>query len=249
MKRTMDPAFLISVANHPDVRPSLGGAGPLDQSLTNLISDPNNVTLECEYGGFVVQKLEHGVYECHSMFLPEGRGAPTLAAMQECLTYLFTRTDCIEAVTKVPEGNKGALGAGRILGFSTTYRLDRGWPMEDGTFSAVDCMSLHIMKWMQKDAHVQAKGEWFHQRLEDTTEGRLPVHYEEVSHNKAVGAAVLMFEAGNNLKAINTYNLWARRSGFATIKAISLNPLIIDMDQVIVEISNGDMEVLKCRLD
>lgn len=248
LKRTLDPSFLSWVAHHPDVRPTLGGTAPLHDHIAAVVGNPNNVALVCEFGGFLVVKLEPGVYECHSMFLTEGRGTEVLTAMRSGLHYMFVHTDCLEMVTKAPEGNKAAFGAARTMGFSVTYRLDKGWPLAGGGFGPVDCMSLPIGKWMQKDRVAQEKGEWFHQRLEEATTGKLPVHYDEPSHNKAVGAAVLMFQAGNNVKAINTYNLWARRSGFAPIKALSLTPLILDMDQVIVEISNGDMEVLKCPL-
>lgn len=246
LKRTMNPAGLNGIANNPDVRQTLGGTGPID--LSGLIADPNNVALECEFGGFVVCKLEPGVYECHSMFLTEGRGSEVLSAMRSGLNYMFTRTDCLEMVTKAPDGNRAAFGAARTMGFSITYRLEHGWQRADGTFGPVDCMGLSLSKWMQKDKAVQEKGDWFHQRLEEITNGKVPVHYDEPSHNKAVGASILMFQAGNNIKAVNTYNNWARRSGFAPIKALSFTPLIIDMDQVIVEISSGDMEVLKCQL-
>ena len=242
----MDAAFLNSVANNPAVRPGLGGKGDIE--LSGLVADPNNVALVCPFGGFLVMKLESCVYECHSMFLPEASGADVLEAMRGGLSYMFIRTDCIEMVTKAPEGNKAALGAARTMGFSKDYRLERGWPLEDGAYGPVDCMSLHISKWMQRDQSVQAGGEWFHDRLEEVTQGKLPAHYDEPSHNKAVGAAVEMFRAGNNLKAINIYNLWARRSGFAPLRVLSQSPLIIDMDQVVVEIVNGDMEVLQCRL-
>ncbi len=244
MKRTMDAAFLNSIANNPEVRPTLGGTGAID--LTGLIANPNNVALETESGGFLVVKLEAGIYECHSMFLTEGRGNEVLNAMRAGLSYMFTRTDCVEMVTKAPEANKAAFGAARIMGFSVTYRLDKGWPLDDESFGPVDCMSLPIYKWMQKDKASQEKGEWFHHRLEEITQGKLPAHYDEPSHNRAVGASVLMFQSGNNLKAVNTYNVWAARSGFPPIKPLSFTPVIIDMDQVIVEISDGDMEVLRC---
>ena len=248
LKRTMDAAFLNSVANHADVRPWLGGNGELD--LTSLVSDPANVCLQNEFGGFVCQKLEVGVFECHSMFLKEGRGPAVIQAMQDCLRYLFVRTDCLEAVTKLPEGNNGARACARVLGFSVTYRLDKGWAFPAGAFGPVDCASLKLSDWTQTDAVVESKGKWFHDRLEELTAeaGKtIPAHYDEPSHNKAVGAAVLMFEAGNPGKAVATYNTWARRSGFAPIRALSFNPVILDMDQVIVEVSHGDMEVLLCR--
>lgn len=246
VKRTMDATFLNSVANHPDVRPSLGGSGPID--LTSLINNPENVALQGEFGGFVVQKLEHGVYECHSMFLPEGRGAFVSKAMQEGLRYLFVCTDCIEMVTKCPAGNGAAFGAARAMGFTLSYKLDRGWPHEDGTYGPVDCMYLPFKKWVAKDEQVQARGEWFHNRLEELTEGKLPAHYEEPAHNRAAGASVLMYEAGNSVKATASYNLWAKTAGFPVVRLLSLNPVILDMDQVVVGIADGDMEVLQCRL-
>lgn len=248
LKRTMDATFLNGVANHADVRPMLGGSGTLD--LTGALADPNNVALQGEFGGFVGMKLEPGVYECHSMFLPGGRGAFALEAMREGLRYLFARTDCIEVVTKVPAGNLAALGGARTMGFVASFRLDKMWPLADGTFGPVDCMALTFKKWLAKDDAVQAKGEWFHQRLEELTASQgkmIPVHYEEPAHNRAAGASVLMFEAGNPVKATASYNLWAKVAGFPTMRILSLNPVILDMDQVVIGISDGDMEVLQCR--
>lgn len=248
LKRTMDATFLNGVANHPDVRPSLGGAGPLD--LTSAISKAQNVALQGEFGGFVGVQLEPGVYECHSMFLLEGRGAFALDAMREGLRYLFTRTDCIEVVTKAPVGNLAAVGAARGMGFVVSFRLDKGWALGDGGFGAVDCMALPFKKWVAKDDAVQERGEWFHNRLEELTAAQgktIPVHYEEPAHNRAAGASVLMFEAGNPVKATASYNLWAKTAGFPTMRLLSLNPVILDMDQVVIGISDGDMEVLQCR--
>lgn len=246
LKRTMDVAFLNSVANNPDVRPMLGGSGPLD--FTQLLNDANNVGFEGEFGGFIVVKLEGGVYECHSLFLPEGRGAFVLEAMKEGLRYLFVKTDCIEVVTKAPVDNRAAFGAARGMGFMTSYRLDRGWMGADGEMGPVDCMALSFKKWVEKDEQVKAKGEWFHNRLEELTEGKIPAHYDEPAHNRAVGASVLMYEAGNPVKATTSYNHWAKTAGFPLVRALSLNPVILDMDQVVIEISGGDMEVMQCRL-
>lgn len=248
LKRTMDAAFLNGVANHADVRPWLGGQGALD--LTEAVADPANIALQGEFGGFVAIKLEQGVFECHSMFLPEGRGPLAKAAMAEGLRYLFVQSDCIQVVTKCPAGNGAALGAARGMGFSPMFTLEQGWSLADGERGPVDCMGLTFAKWLSRDETVQAKGEWFHQRLEDLTAAKgstIPVHFEEPAHNRAVGASVLMFEAGNPVKATTSYNLWAKVAGFPTIRLASITPVIIDMDQVVVGISGGDMEVLQCR--
>lgn len=248
MKRTMDAAFLNSVANHADVRPLLGGAGEIN--LSGILSSPENFGFQFDHGGFVVTKLEHGVYECHSMFLPEGRGQGVTEAMQESLRFMFTSTDCLEIVTKCPDGNKAAFGAARAMGFIKSFRLEKGWPLPDGELGGMDCMRLTLAKWTEKDDTVEVAGNWFHERLEELTAeiGKtIPKHYDEPAHNRAVGASVLMLQAGNTVKAAASYNLWARFAGFPPIKILSLNPVVIDMDQVVVGIADGDMEVLSCR--
>jgi len=247
LKRTMDATFLNGVANHPDVRPALGGEGQLDQGP--LLANPENVALEGEHGGFVAIKLAPGLYECHSMFLPEGRGKAAQAAMEEGLRYLFTQTDCGQVVTKCPETNGAAKGAARAMGFAPMFKLEKAWPVE-GDLVGVEVVTLTMHKWISRDAEVEAKGKWFHQRLEELTAliGRtIPEHFEEPSHNRAVGAACLMFQAGNPGKAQAVYNLWARIAGYPQIRIVSLNPVIVDMDQVVVGVKGDDMEVLLCR--
>lgn len=248
MKRTMDAAFLNSVANHPDVHPHLAWQGEID--LSGLVQNPNNFAFQFDGGGFVAIKLEHGVYECHSMFVPDGRGQAVTEAMSESLRYMFTRTDCLEIVTKCPDANRAAFGAARSMGFVKSFRLEQGWPLPDGTLGGMDCMRLTLAKWTEKDDTVEVAGNWFHERLEELTAeiGKtIPKHFEEPAHNRAVGAAVLMFQAGNTVKAQASYNLWARFAGYPVIRVLSLNPVVIDMDQVVVGIADGDMEVLQCR--
>ena len=249
LKRTMDSAFLNTVANDPSVRPFLGGDEPtLD--LSGLLANPANVALQCEHGGFVAVKLEPGLYECHSMFLPDGRGEIARAAMIEGLRYLFVRTDCIHVVTKCPEGNGAALGAARAMGFVPQFSLERGWKREDGSLGPVDCMGLTFQKWLSRDPEVEAAGAWFHQRLEDLTKAvgkTIPVHFEEPAHNRAAGASVLMLRAGNPSKAQGSYNSWARFAGFPPFQIVNLNPVIIDMGEAVVSVNNDDMEVLLCR--
>jgi hypothetical protein len=248
LKRTMDAAFLNTVANHPDVRPALGGMGDLDQSP--LLANPENVALEGEHGGFVAVKLAPGLYECHSMFLPEGRGAAAQAAMAEGLRYLFAQTDCGQVVTKCPENNGAAKGAARAMGFSPMFKLEKAWPVEDGEPVGIEVVTLTMHKWVSRDAEVEATGKWFHQRLEELTEAAgkpIPEHFEDPAHNRAVGAACLMFQAGNPGKAQAFYNLWARIAGYPQIRIMSFNPVIVDMDQVVVSVNGDDMEVLLCR--
>lgn len=241
----MNAAFLNGIANDPAVRPSLGGVGQLD--MTAILREPHNYGLVTDQGGFVVIKTGPRVYECHSIFPEEARGIHTQEAMVAGLRYMFVNTDCLEVVTKVPDGNLAALGGCRAMGFIRSFVLDKGWPLPDGSMGPVFVYSLPIAKWAQRDAVAQAKGVWFHDRLEQLTGGNIPAHYDEPSHNQAVGASVMMFEAGNSIKATECYNRWAVLAGFSQVKMLSQNPTVLDMDNVIVGIANGDMEILSCR--
>ncbi len=244
--RTMDAGFLNSVANHPEVRLWLGGVGPLD--LTDVLADANNYAFQNESGGLVYEKIDAGLYEVHSLFLPEGRGASAFNLMDESLRYMFVQTECQEIVTKVPDDNSAALGAARAKGFATSFRLETGWTTPEGLRVGMAIMRLPLSKWIGKDDLVEAKGRWFHERLEELTNNAIPVHYDEAAHNRAVGASIMMAQAGNVLKAIGSYNVWAHIAQYPLIKPLSLIPLIIDMDQAVIEFKGNDMEILKCQL-
>lgn len=248
LKRTMDAEFLNAVANSVDVRLLLGGSGQLD--LTAVLADVSNVALINEFGGFVGVKLDGGLYECHSIFLPEGRGAAVVEATREGLRYLFAATDCIEVVTKVPRNNSGALGLARAAGFSKVFERERAWPASGQEPVGVDYFSLTFAKWRARDNLIAERGVWFHTRLEELTAAigkEIPVHEDDKAHNQAVGVAVLMLESGNPIKACGLYNRWAAFAGYPGIKLISVNPPIIDMNEAVVAVANGDMEVLLCR--
>lgn len=51
VRRTLDAAAINEIANHPEVRPWLGGDGVLD--LSELVSAPANITLAIDGGAFV----------------------------------------------------------------------------------------------------------------------------------------------------------------------------------------------------
>ena len=240
LRRTLDARFLNEVANHPEVRPGLGGAGAID--LTATLANPANVALQCEHGGFVGVKLDDlGLYECHSLFLPEGR-EHTTEAMRSGLRYLFCETDCSEVVTKVPEANRGAVGLARIAGFRTVFERAEFQTLGKTTFA-----SLPFVRWVATDPGLAEHGKWFHTRLEELTEGKIPEHPEEEIHNRMVGASVLMLRAGNSIKACAYYNRWALFAGYPIVRLVSQFPPIIDMDQVVVTVQENDMEILKCR--
>lgn len=235
IRRTLDGRYLTDVANHPEVRPHLMGQGPLD--LSELVGNPANIALQAEGGGWLLENKGGGTYEVHSMFLPQSRGAGVRKALTAALEYVFTHTDCERLVTRLPKGNARAAALGRMAGF-------RPWFEMNGDQYA----RIELEDWAQSSHACRKAGEWFHDRLEAAkiaAGSPLEVHEDDASHDHAVGATVLMCKAANAIKGVRFYNQWAVVAGYAPVTLVSLNPMVIDVVDAVLE--GPDMEVLLCR--
>lgn len=246
--RVFDAAFLNQVANHPEVRPWLGGEGEID--FQPALNDANNIGLVTDGGGWLIHKLGPGLYECHTQFLPDQRGRHVVAAMREGFRYMFTETDCMEVVSRIPDGNRGAEGLAQAAGFREIFRRERCWP-KPGDEQGVSFRSLSFDEWRALDPELEQIGQALHEQFENaklTWGVTSPGHPDDDAHNRAAGASVLMFQRNNPHKAVLTYNRWAAFAGYPPISMLSLNPLLIDLGGMLVTLSAaGGMEVLQCR--
>lgn len=246
-RRTMDAAFFNVVANDPEVRPWLGG-GAAQLDLTPVLANPANIGLIAEHGGWILTRHEPSVYELHTLFLKEGRGAPMFEAGEAALRYLFTATDCQEIVTKVPLSNCGAVMWARKCGLVERFRRIEAWINPDGSKADISYQALSIDRWSSRNETLITEGEWFHRQFEAYG---LPAHPEDLAHDRAVGAAVLMAKAGLHRKSVWFYNRWARLAGYPIATLLNEAPVTIDMSvpglQCVVQVRDGQMEVLICR--
>lgn len=244
IRRTMNAAFLTEVANHPEVRPWLGAPDIPVLDLTPLVGNPENIAIETKGGGWILQAMAPGVYEIHSLFLPEGRGKPFMAGAREMLRYVFTATDATEILTKCPDDNGGARMAASLVGFRERFRRDDAWAPGVG----ISYQAFTIDDWFIRDAEALRAGRLFHETLERakaTSGSELPVHAEDPAHDKAAGGAVLMAWRGNTAKGVAFYNRWASFAGYATVSMVG--PGIVDVRDGIVELQGGEVTVLLCR--
>lgn len=247
VRREFSAERINAVANHPDVRPWIGGDGVLD--LTPLVADLRNVLLTNDAGGVLFQLLEPGLYEAHTLFLPEGRGRTAVEAVQDALRWMFTRTDAVEIGTKVPDGNKGALGLVRAIHGEKRFHRDAAI-LIGGEAIGVGYYALPIMAWAGKAPGVAESGHWFHEKLEAAkaaTEGALPPHADDDAHDQYVGATVEMIAAGQVAKGVSFYNRWAKVSGYGQVAVIAQNPLVIDIGDALLAVRDADFNVLLCR--
>jgi hypothetical protein len=224
----------------------LGGeAGVLD--LTPVTLNPANFVFETEHGGIVLTQIGSGVYDVHTLFLPEGRGAESAHASAAVCDYMFSHTDCVEARTMVPQENRGALVAAMRSGFQKRYAMNVPW--HDGKTDA-DFLALTLERWALTSDSTAPLGAWFHEQLDaakDHANSHLDSHEEDVVHNRIVGAVVSLCHGGQVEKAVRFYNIWASCSGYATITLVRQHPAIIDLLDAVVEVRAGSMEVLLCR--
>lgn len=72
-------------ANHPEIRPFIGGEGELDLSI--IVTAPN-VALFGEHGGFCLSWTAPGTWEVHTMIVKAGRGRWALEAAEKSLEYM-----------------------------------------------------------------------------------------------------------------------------------------------------------------
>lgn len=231
--RTHDPAYLTEVANHPEVRPYVGpGVEPLD--LTGLISNPANVALEAEGGGWVLINLMPGVYELHTLFKVEGRGAGYFAAASEALRWMFTHTDCLEILTRCPDDNPAARMAAVKVGFRERFRRDGVWQSGLGEACGVSYQAFTLDGWFQRDDAIEAEGRHVMGEI-----GGLP---EDPIYARLLGAAVLMARHGQTGKAVGMFNRTAAFAGYDPIVALRAD--LLDVQSALVHVKADGVGVL-----
>lgn len=240
--RTMDATFINEVANHPEVRPFLGGEGPLDFTL--FAQTPQNLVIEADGGGWLLQPVWPGVYELHTLFLPIGRGKAFFAQIKEMFRFVFTTTDATEIVTKCPDNNPAARMAATLVGFRERFRRENAW--ESGV--GISYMALTIDDWALRDTEAIKAGEEFHDVLEAAKVAKgsdRPIHDDDQTHDRFAGAAWLILNAGQPDKAVAFYNRWAIFAGYATIAHVGHGA--VDVQDAVIQTIQGRTVILACR--
>ena len=243
IERTFDPEFFNDICNRPEVRPGLGGTGRIDTSA--LVSDPRNIALRTEHGGFILRPHGAGFYSVHTQFAAEGRGAHAIAAMRAGLDFMFTRTDAMKIHSHCPDNNPAALGLAIKGGAKRWFRKEH-----DPEFGPGQVVSWDIMDWAVSNRDLEPEGRQFHEVLEAAkaeTGSELPQHDDDPIHDRMVGAASLMCQRGQAKKGVLLYNLWACAAGYAPVRLLADNPPVVDIMDAIMGVGPNGVEVVQCR--
>jgi hypothetical protein len=241
IRRVMDASLFNCVCNHPDVRPWLGGEGPIDTSAT--LANPGNYGLFGQGGGFILVAGPAASFEVHSQFVPEGR-KHSFEAMRAGMDYMFTRTNALQLTTFLPDNNPAARGLALKGGFREWFRRDQT-PLGPGAQARID-----IDDWISDTPELEREGERFHSAIEEAKArfgSALPDHPEDKLHDRYAGASLLMCERGQMMKGEAIYNRWAVNAGYTPIRRISDAPPLMDVGEgVLVALGANGLEVLQC---
>ncbi|WP_336974509.1 GNAT family protein [Alcaligenes sp. PF14] len=236
LERTFDVAAVARVMNDPSVRPHIGpGSDEVDPAP--FLADLRNIALFGEHGGHLYTWYAPGIYEVHTQFLPAGRNKHALDASQFSVFEMFTKTDCMEIVTRIQAENKAAIRLAEACGFQFLFeQVNRpGW-------GHMKYYRLDYHRWVQTSPMLPEIGQWFHERLEQQR-GSPPGHEDDPAHDRYVGATTAMILCGNVVKGLHTYNRWAQLAGYCQLKVVSEAPLQIHVGDGLIQIEDGTFSV------
>lgn len=237
IERATDAEWANRVLNSPVVRPDVADEkdGPLN--IEPIVANPLNVVLNGEHGVFVVIGYGGGIYEAHTAILPSGRGAWAVEFARAGFRYMFTTTDCVEVLTRVPKGHIAAKALTERVGFRHQFTtpaecLFRG--------SKVPChiYTMTLQEWFTTASEMEAIGEQFHAWLQSKL-GKMGAHEDDPAHNRVVGITIEMFRSGKARKAVVWYNRTAIASRHVKITLLSESPAQVQFDAGILTMRDG----------
>ena len=239
MFRTLNAEKLNYIANDLEVRPFLGGTNKLD--LTEIIENPYNFCFmtDDELGAHILINKQNGVYEVHTISLPEARGKNMLKLMQDARAFMFLQTDCIELQTFVPDEQSQTLLWAKLAGFKQDFRRNNCFDLNGkkigGTYH-----SMTYAEWVLKDKANTKIGQLFHSQIEQF---ELLTHDDDPVHDAWVGATC---RSKTLPKAISYYNQWAARTAYGTVEIVSYCPFVINMGNAVLQLNaDQSLSVLK----
>lgn len=244
ISRSFDADRINKIVNDPSIYRWVKGyaLGKLD--LSGVVADHDNYLLMGEHGGVLFCEIQFGMYEAHTQILPAGRGEWAVNTVRAAVHWMFANTGAVEILSKCPHRKAKALA--HAVGLRPDWTVKRGWVIDNDPVPA-DVYAIRVQDWMRDATGLVERGRWFHERLESEY-ARLgksePLHDEEASHNRYVGAALEMMFGGQLDKAVIFYNRWAAMSEYAPVAIVSRNPVVIDIRDALIGVGNQDIRVL-----
>lgn len=226
--------FFNAIANHPGVFPVITEVGA--PAVDFAPAWPTLVGFEFEDGGFLLQCHEPGYWEAHTLFYPDPSNVRAKA--REVIDFVFTSTDALEIVTKVPVDNERALGLAQAVGFKPRFARPAAWRRFHGAVDVI-YLGMTLDDYVLEHPMLPTFGEQFHRRIEAI--GHLE-HGPDPIHDAYVGAAMACALSNNLRKGVDLYNRWAPFAGYLKVEQVS--DTAIAFDNILVEVTaEGTLDI------
>ena len=245
IERATDATFINGILNHPEVRPWVADLGEGELDISVAVAKPENVCLVGEFGAFFCFKYFDGSYEVHTQILSQGRGEWARQFAEAGAHYMFTATDCVEILTRVPEGHVAAAALTQAMGF----RLQFVTPPEclfRGKKVPCSIYVLTLQDWSVRATWLTQRGAAFHAWLNAQISAGEP-HPDDPEHNRIVGIALDMIAAGRAAKGVIFYNRWAFAARHLPIALLRLAPPQIRFDAGVLTMEGGTIRLEQCH--
>lgn len=239
MLRTLDAKIINDLANHPEVRPFLGGSGFLD--LTSFVENIKNFCLmsDTKDGAYLLINKDNGIYEVHTLSYPGARGKIMFKLMHQARAFMFIITDCVELNTYVPDGLSNVNSWTINAGFHEDFKRENCFDL-NGKNVGLTYYSMSYENWVLKDIENLKEGQNFHALIEAS-------HKEDSIHDYWVGATIRSIKALNYVKGISFYNKWSIRTGYEPILPLAYQPMTVDIGTHILQLNADGIEVLRVK--
>lgn len=232
------------IVNHADVLPWVSGSAEGALDLTSAVANPANVCLVGELGTMLFVAQQPGLYECHVATLPDGRGAWTERFVRACLHWIFTRTDAVEIMARLPKGNVRVRALATRVGFKPEFTVEQGWALR-GRIVPAEIRSLKLTDWLRDAPGLEERGAWFRDRLAEgfaRHNASLPTPHTDPLHDRAMGMVSEMIFGGMTAKASIFYHRMAAFAGWAPIGILTHNSIDIG-SAILIFRDDGEMWV------
>lgn len=234
-------AFANQVLNHPTVRPDVADPGDGTIDVSSIVTNPAHRVLGGEHGITVWLKYYDGCWEVHTAILPEGRGKWAREFAEASLRHMFAATDCVEAITRVPQGHVAAKALTLACGFHEHFVTPAECRFRGEKVPAVIYI-LSLQDWALRQPVLAKTGAEFHLWMNEQLRGGEP-HAMDDAHNRVVGAALDMVRAGHHRKGVIWYNRWAISARHPQVVLIEESPVRIRFDAGILTFINGTFAI------
>lgn len=250
IRRAFDAADINPILNDPDVLPSITGPGIESVDVSEILANPQNVCLVADGGALMFIFHEPGIYEVHNNWLKAYRGKAAIDGTRAALRWMFTRTDCMTILTKIPAFNRAAARLCALVGGKKRFDRKAVWPTKDGMVD-MSFWSLSYDDWVCENRDLMASGHAFHVKLDEEFarhEKIAPRHEDEDCHDLHVGACVEMIYGSQPEKGFILYNRWAAFAGYKPVALLSRNPLVVDIGDAVLQIvGDNSFKAVLCR--